>query len=298
MRHRTALALALVALVAGLSGCSAEGSLSLTPVDDRALAQEASHVLPTDGSPDEDERVVRRAIDNGTATAVGERPPVDEQLPFRHDGRFYAVEYAENGTEPGYEFGIRIDFNASTVDGRVVDYQKLPAVDRDALAFVLSRDLPDEGALEPGFDFGVGGTYTEDDAESSVLVPAQEYDAVRYEGEVYPIDVEAERTELTVYRYEASEVAGSHETYADSLRERYEFELSGLSQGERDLVNDSLNETYWVEDSDNRAFDALVDRFRAQNPVEETDYGGSYVVRYDGGLYWAEIDYGGYATDE
>jgi hypothetical protein len=297
MRHRTALALALVALLAGLSGCSAEGSLSLTPVDDRALAEEASHALPTDAPSDEDERVVRRAVENGTATAVGADPPVNESLPFRHDGRFYAVGYAENGTEPGYDVGIRIDFNASSVDGAVVDYEELPVVDRDTLEFVLTQRPPDEDALEPGYDFGVGAVYTESDAESSVLVPTQEYDAVRYEGEIYPVDVEAERTELTVYRYEAELVAESHEVYADSLRERYEFELSGLSQGERDLVNGSLNGTYWVEDSDNEAFDALVDRFRAHEPVEETDYGGFYVVRYDGERYWAEIDYGSYVDE-
>ncbi|QLH83917.1 hypothetical protein [Halosimplex pelagicum] len=297
MRRRTVLALALVTLLAGLSGCSAAGSLSLTPVDDRALAEEASHPAPTDAPPDDDERVVQRAIENGTATAVGDHPPVDERLPFRHDGRFYAVEHAENGTASGYDVGIRIDFNASSVDGTVVDYEELPAVDRETLEFVLSQGPPDEDGLEPGYDFGVGATYTESDAESSVLVPTQEYDAVRYEGEAYPIDVEAERTELTVYRYEASEVAESHEAYAESLRDRYEFELSGLSDTERTVVEDALNGTNYIEDSDNEAFDSLVDRFRAQEAVEETDYRGSYVVRYDGRLYWAEMDYGSYVTD-
>lgn len=298
MRHRTALALALVALLAGLSGCSAAGSLSLSPVDDRALAEAASHPVPTDAPPDDDERVVQRAIENGTATAVGDDPPVDEQLPFRHDGRFYALDYAENGTAPGYDVGVRIDYNASSVDGAVVDYEDLPAVDREVLEFALTRARPDDERLEEGYDIGVGGIYTEGDAESSVLVPTQEYDAVRYEGEAYPIDVEAERTDLTVYRYEAELVAEDHETYADSLRNRHEFELSDLSDAERTVVEDALNGTNYIEDSDNEAFDSLVDRFRAQDPVEETDYGGSYVVRYDGELYWAEIDYGSYVTDD
>jgi hypothetical protein len=298
MRHRTVLALGLVALLAGLSGCSAAGSLSLTPVDDRALAEEASRPLPADAPPDADESVVRRAIENGTATAVGDYPPVDEQLPFRHEGRFYAVDYAENGTAPGYDVGIRIDFNASSVDGTVVDYGELPAVDRETLEFVLTQEPPDEERLEPGYDFGVGAIYTGSDAESSVLAPTQEYDAVRYEGEVYPIDVQAERETLTVYRYQASLVAESHEAYAESLRDRHEFELSGLSDAERTVVEDALNGTNYIEDSDNEAFDSLVDRFRAHEPVEETDYGGSYVVRYDGRLYWAEVDYGSYVTDD
>ncbi|WP_123537507.1 hypothetical protein [Halosimplex salinum] len=298
MRRRTVLALALVALLAGLSGCSAEGSLSLTPVDDRGLAEEASNSLPTDAPPDDDRVVVRRAVENGSATAIGERPPVDEQLPFRHEGRFYALDYAESGTAPGYDVGIRIDYNASSVDGTVVDYEDLPAVDRETLEFVITRDRPGDERLEPGYDVGVGATYTEGDAESSVLVPTQEYDAVRYDGETYPVDVEAERETLTVYRYEATEVAESHEVYADSLRERHEFELSRLSDAEREVVGGALNDTYWVEDDDNEAFDSLVDRFRAQEPVEETDYRGSYVVRYDGQLYWAEVDYGSYVDEE
>ncbi|WP_436924021.1 hypothetical protein [Halosimplex amylolyticum] len=297
MRHRTVFALALVALLAGLSGCSAEGSLSLTPVNDSALAEEASHPVPTGAPPDSDENVVQRAIETGTATAIGDRPPVEERLPFRHDGRFYALDYAENGTAPGYDVEIRIDYNASSVDGTVVDYEDLPAVDRGALEFALSQDRSD-AILEPGYDIGVSSIYTEDDGESSVLAPTQEYDAVRYEGEVYPIDARAEQETLTVYRYEASEVAGSREAYAESLRDRYEFELSGLSGGEREIVNKSIDDSYWVEDSDNEAFDSLVDRFRAHEPVEETEYDGSYVVRYDGRLYWAEVDYGSYVDEE
>ncbi|WP_415382426.1 hypothetical protein [Halosimplex sp. TS25] len=297
MRQRTVFALVLVALLAGLGGCSAAGSLSMSPVNDTALAEEASHPAPTDESGDDDSDLILDAIENGTATAVDDDPPVEAQLPFRHGGRFYALDYAENGTEPGYKVDIRVDLNASSVDGTVVDYEELPAVDREALEFALWQGRSDAN-LGPGYDIGVNSIYTEADAESSVLAPTQEYDAVRYEGEVYPIDAQTERETLTVYRYEASEAAESHEAYAASLRERYEFELSGLSDGERKIVDGAVNGTYWVEDSDNEAFDSLVDRFRAHEPVEETDYDGSYVVRYDGDLYWAEVDYGSYVDEE
>lgn len=297
MRRRTVLALALVALLAGLGGCSAEGSLSMQPVDDAGLAEAASEPLPSDGPPGADRDVARRAVENGTATAVGDRPPVDVTLPYRHDGRFYALDYGENGTEPGYDVGIRIDYNASSVDGTVVDYRDLPAVDREVLSFLVSRDRPGEERLEPGYDVGVGATYTEADAESSVLVPTQAYDAVRYEGEVYPIGVESERETLTVYRYEATVVAESAAAYAAQLRDRYAFELSGLSDAERDIVEGALNDTYYIEDSDDEAFASLVDRFRSHEPVAEDDIYGRYVVRYEGQLYWAELDYGSYVTD-
>ncbi|WP_459191314.1 hypothetical protein [Halosimplex sp. J119] len=297
MRRKTVFAIVLLGLLAGLSGCSANGSLSMNPVNDTELAEEASHPAPTDTSADGDDALIRNAIENGTATVADDDPPVDQQLPFRHDGRFYALEYTENGTEPGYDVEIRIDLNASSVDGTVVDYEELPAVDRATLESSLSFNHSD-AILEPGYDIGAGATYTEADVESSVLVRIQEYDAVRYEGKVYPIDANTEQETLTVYRYEAREVAESHGAYAASLRERYEFELTNLSQDERDIVDESIDDTYWVEDGDNEAFDSLVDRFRDHEAVEETDHDGSYVVRYDGDLYWTEVDYGSYAGEE
>lgn len=293
MDSRTLLAFGLVALLAVTAGCSAEGSLSMQPVDDSELAAEASTEL-TEDPPDRDRAVARNAIANGSATAVGEHPPVDEALPFRHQGRFYAVNYTEADTKPGYEVNVRIDYNASSVDGEVVAYDDLSAVDRRLLDDALRRtDLPEE-RLQPGYDFGVGHTYTDGEADSSVLVGDHEYDAVRYEGEIYPIAVSVERTTLTVYRYEATVVANSSEAYARQLRDRYEFELSGLSDGEREIVEDALNDTSYMENDDNEAFASLVDRFRAHEPVEETEYRGSYVVRYDGQLYWAEMHYGSY----
>lgn len=296
MRRRTALATLLVALLAGLAGCSAAGSLSMTPVDDRGLAEAASNPVPDD-APDRDRDVVRRAVENGTATAVGDRPPVDEPLPFRHDGAFYDLDYAENGTEPGYDVEIRVDYNASAVDGTVVDYADLPAADRAALSFLDRERRPGESNLQDGYDFGIGTTYSEADAESSVLAPTQEYDAVRYDGETYPVDVDADRTDLTVYRYEATRVAESHEAYAADLRAAHEFELSGLSAAERSIVAESLDDTYYEEDSNDEAFASLVDRFRAQEPVTESESRGSYVVRYDGQLYWVELDYAGYVDE-
>jgi hypothetical protein len=296
MDRRTVLGFALVALLAITAGCSADGSLRMQPVDDEGLADEASNDL-AEQRPDRDSNIVTRAIQNGSATAVDDRPPVDEELPFRYQGRFYDLSYTEAGTEPGYDVGVEIDYNASSVDGEVVDYADLPAVDRRALAYLVQREWARGDTLQPGYDFGTGTVYTEEEAATSVLVPDQEYDAIRYEGEVYPIGVDAGEETLTVYRYEATQVAESHEAYAADLRDRYEWELSGLNESERDIVESALNDTHYVEESDDAAFASLVDRFRAHESVEAVDYRGSYVVRYDGQLYWAEMDYGSYATD-
>ncbi|MEF8852926.1 MAG: hypothetical protein V5A28_10970 [Haloarculaceae archaeon] len=293
MNTRLVAGFALVALLAVTAGCSAAGSLSMEPVDDAELAREASVELP-DGP---DDAVVRRAVENGTATVVDRRPPVTEQLPFRHEGRFYAVNYTETGTEPGYDVSVRIDYNASSVDGEVVDYADLPAVDRRLLADALERtDLPEE-RLQEGYDFGVGRTYTESEGETSALVEGPTVDAVRYEGEVYPVDVSVESTTLMVYRYEATLVADSPDAYAGQLRDRYAFTLSGLSEAERGVVEEARNDTFYAENDDNEGFASLVERFRDRRAVEETEYSGSFVVRYDGQLYWVGVDYGNYAED-
>jgi hypothetical protein len=293
MSRRFVLGFALVALLAVTAGCSADGSLSMEPVDDRELAEEASIELPENADAG-DEALVARAIENGTATAVGQRPPVVEQTPFRYGETFYTVNHTEVGTEPGHEVDVRIDFNASSVDGEVVDYEDLPSVDRRLLADALERSNLPENRLEPGYDFGVGGTYTEAESESSALVGERTVDAVRYEGETYPIEVDVEATTLTVYRYEATTVAESPESYASQLRERYAFTLSGLSEAERSVVSEARNGSFYAEDDDNEGFASLVSRFRDRRAVEETDYDGSYVVRYDGQLYWAEMNYGSY----
>lgn len=297
MVPRKLLALALFALLALTAGCSADGSLSMQPVDERGLAEQASNEL-SDDPQDRDAALVRAAIENGTATRVDERPPVDEPLPFRHDGRFYDVSYSEVGTERGYAVQVRIDFNASSVEGEVVEYGDLPAVDRRTLADTLERADRTEERLRPGYDEGVRDTYNESDAESSVFARTQEYDAVRYEGEVYPVDATTESETLTVYRYEAALVAESAEAYGATLRDEYAFELSGLSDAESDLLAEATNDTHYIEDSDNQAFASLVERFRSHETVTETEYDGRFVVRYDGQVYWATMSYGSYVEDD
>lgn len=298
MHRRLLLAGALVALLAGLPGCAhAAGSLSMTPVDEGSLAESASR------SPADVDRpaamsagdVVRRAIENGTTTEAALHPPVGTGLPFRHDGGFYNLSYAVAGSSPGYRADVEVDYNASAVTGDVVAYEDLPTVDRRTVDTLMRG--PREQQQE-GYDFGVGVTYGEAEAESSVFLTERSYDAVRYEGDVYPIRVsETESVTLTNYRYEAELVAESPDAYADHVVDRYEFELSGLSDAERDVVDQSLNGTYYPESTGDDGFDALVVRFRGQQSVSGDEYSGSWVVRYEGQRYWVEMDYGAFVQD-
>jgi len=283
-----------------LGGCAhPAGSLTMQPVDDVDLAEEASRTLPEEEGglpPGFDNGVARRAIENGSATTVGARPPVEAGLPFRHEGQFYNVSYTVTGTTPGYHTGIEIDYNASSFEGSVVAYEDLPAVDRERVEPLVKGPTD---RRQPGYDFGATTTYTEREAESSVLVPDQEYDAVSYRGETYPIRVNGpERTELDNYRYEATVVAESAEAYGSYLREEYAFTLSGLSDAERSVLDEAANGTYYAGSSDEQGFASLVERFQSQRAVAGDEYGGSWVVRYEGQLYWTSMDYGAYVTDD
>ena len=92
-------------------------------------------------------------------------------------------------------------------------------------------------------------------------------------------------------------VAESATEYATALRDRYEFELSGLSDAEREVIEGALNDTNYIENDGNDGFASLVDRFRDHESVVQNDHYGYYVVSYEGRLYWAEMDYGSYADD-
>lgn len=295
MDRRLLLGLAGVVLLAGLGGCSAAGSLSMEPVTDAELAERASLELPTGERPGPDRAVARRAVANGTAETVATRPPVEGDRVYRANGSFYRLSVTVVGTEPGQAVGYLLDGNVSAADAEregwtVVALEDLPAADREALGPLLERTPPDSDRER----VGVRQVYRADEIGDSRLASGT-VDAVRYRGELYRVTVtEREDQQLQVYRYEATTVAESAAAYGQQLREGYAFELSGLSEGEQRIVEAAIDGSYYAETDDDQAFAALVDRFRAHEGVVEDEYGGSYVVRYEGQLYWVRLDHSGF----
>lgn len=288
---RRLVALLGFALLALLAGCSAPGSISLTAVDDAGLADEASRSLPSYEAAEE-RALVLDAIENGSAEANGTRPPVDpEGYPFAVDGAYYDLSAEPVDSRTDARVSLEIDYNG-TVDGRAVAYEDLSAADRDLVDAVLP---PRSDRRVEGYDVGAGERYTASEADSSVLL-AGEYDAIRYEGERYPIAVERRDVTVTTYRYTAEEVAASDEAYAAQLRDRYRFTLSGLSDAERTVIKGATDEgSYYAETDDDEAFRSVLDRFRAHDAVRQEEYRGEWVVRFRGTVYWAELDYYGFA---
>lgn len=294
MARRRVLGVGGLVLLAVLAGCSAAGSLSMERVTDEELAEQASRSLDADEAElDDRRRLVRRAIENGSATTRGRSPPVEDGLPFAHQGRYYDLSRTVTDRERGTSVRIAVDYNGSAPDAAAVAYENLSARDRAVLDGLFP---PRNDRRTQGYDFGVGATYDATEANRSVLLGTQPR-AVSYEGETYPVDIgDSEPVTVRTYRYTAAVVANDTSAYARQLRETYLFTLSGLSQDERAVVEEAVDGSYYAE-SDDEAFRSVLDRFRGREALEATEYRGTWLVRYDGAVHLADLSYEGFDLD-
>jgi len=297
----TAVALCLVAL----AGCGQPaGSLSMDPVNDRELADNAStHVSAEELADledrDRDARVLGQAARNESATVAATEPPHSaNETVYRTGDRFYTLSYTAVNTTTGRQVTYRLDRNvtAEAVEKNgwtVADYDALPPVDKAALdrpVSALSSDTLDEEDIPPG-GFEEERTYSPTELNRSAIADGR-YDAVRHEGTLIELDiVSSESLPLTVYRYQPKVVATGTDSYAACLRDAYTFELSGLDSGTRAVVAEATDGTYRTENTSDPAFRSVLDRFHGHTAVSTTTRSGSWLVRYDGRLYWADLRY-------
>ncbi|MFB6171359.1 MAG: hypothetical protein ABEJ23_02420 [Haloarculaceae archaeon] len=291
MTRSKAAAVAGLLLLVVLAGCSAAGSITMQQASTADIAERASRpTAPVDAGVDADRQLVRTAIENGSATAEGVRPPVESGLPFAHGGRYYDVSWTVVDRQSGTRVDIAIDYNGTAPADRTVDYADLPAVDRDALSGLLP---PRTDRRTDGYEMGVGVTYNATERNRSVL-RSGEYSAVEYRGETYPVRVDDERdVTIATYRYTATPVANSTGAYARRLRERHLFVLGNLTEDERSIVAEVIDDGYYA-DSDDEAFASVLERFRRHSAVTADEYRGTWLVRYDGEVYLARLSYGGF----
>lgn len=284
----------VVALLAAFAGCSAAGSLSMEPVEsDEQLGEMASTPPEQAGYPEEDvRRTVHEAVENGTATVNGTEPPIDDGVVISYDGGYYDLSQTVVDSHTKREVVVEIDVNATEVSGSTIQFDDLPAQDRQVVQELLDRTQREDHRLEDGYDIGTVEIYGERDVEESVLAGGQEYDAVVHEGTAYPVNVKrSSAVTVNSYEYTATELAGSTEAYADLLRETAVVSLDSLPDDQADIVEEAANGSYYAEDTDDDAFDALVDRFLEQTAVERTEYDAAWLVEYEGQLYVAELEY-------
>lgn len=290
MRRRTFLATGATLLVGALAGCSRPASsLRMTPVSDADLLDRTS--ANPDELSDRDQTLVVEAVENGTATRVGSRPPFHRELPVEYESAFYDLSWTKAGERAGTAVTVEVDYDGDTSGLSTVAYGDLSERDRTVVSGLFPPPTTERDG--EGYDLGVGGTYTDAQREQSVLVGG-DVEAIRYDGTAYPVRIETERTTLTVYRYEATAVAPDRETFLAGVRHGHQFTLADLTTAEREVVEAALDDGY-ESDQESAGFESLLDRFREQTPVSHDRYesavDAAYLLRYDGETYWADLHY-------
>lgn len=296
-------------IVGGLAGCTAPGGQSMggvdrtaatlwmSAVDDAELPTRAIYSVGIDDGPSWRADLMDDILDAG-ATIERLGPPLPEGDHIYYDETIYQLAYEVTEKTPADKFHLRLDIVQETVtESKAIRFADLPTVDKEQLATV---------GLADGEPIGVGTTllYTDAEQTESVLVPDPQYAFIVWddgsEGAWF-VDGSNETT-LNTYRYTA-EVVGEAAAYGRRMRERFGFELTGLSDAEREIVETAIDErkyTLPAGEAPPDAFRSLVDRFRGREHArgldeeagDENGLGGPYIVQYDGEVYWAVLSIG------
>lgn len=284
MRRREVLGALLAGIAGSLAGCSeVDATLRMYAVDDERLANR--YATDSEMIHGDSRRIVVEAIEEGETVVETEESLFAPDRPVGHEGSYYEVsrEVLDRTDETEYEIAVDYDPDSSTPEVGKIRFEELPPVDREA----LGEALPPPSDDHPGVV--VRPVYLDVEIERSVLVPDQEYDVVVYDGERYVIEVrDGKSRTVSEYRYTATKIADDDADLASDLRERYLFELTGLSDAQRKIV-DAAREGGYREDEPSRAFRNLAARFHEQEGIDTHEYGGNWIASYEGDDYWSEL---------
>src|SRR6056297_619405 len=179
MRRRQFLASGAALLPVALAGCAhPDVVLDLNEATAEDVADEVSTTADAE-SPEY--AVVEAALENGSATRRDRHELFDRDETVRFEDAFYEVSATRLGSSEVavYEVLVDLDPADATADLGEVEYDDLPAVDREHLDVVVHGDHPDQ----EGFDVGVGYGTAEEVGDESVFVPDQQYDVLVHDGD-------------------------------------------------------------------------------------------------------------------
>lgn len=289
-----------VAVAGGCTGCARApaASLHMEPTTDAEIAERVTYRLDEGSS--ERYRLVADAVENDAATVKDTDPPLPANRSVVYEDAVYRLSREVVDSAPATAFSFTLDpVEGSVAERETVRFEDLPAVDREKFA---ARGWADGDFL----GFGSSLRYRESEIPKSALVPDPEHSVIVWDAETkgrFEVDGSRE-TSVKTYRYNAEQVNDSAADYGAKIRERYAFELSGLSSGERDIVSQAIEDQggYYVpggEEPPDAVWD-LAEQFRSQEEVryawedDEDDspsgrVDGTYVVRYDGEVYWTRV---------
>lgn len=285
MRRRQFLASGTALLSVALAGC---GHPSVVLDMDEATADDVADAVSMAAEPGSEEyELVVTARENGSATRTGRYDLFDRTDTVRVDDTFYTVSETQTASGEATVYDVVLDPSPddSTADLREVAFADLPEADRQRLERAVMGDHPSEDEeYRIGVDYGTA----EEVGNESVFVPEKQYDVIVHEGDQYRVTVDSRTTSQGEYRYEVTEVASDVETFADRVRGEYLFTLAGLSESERAVVEEAIDEGY-LEDDD--AFRSVVDRIRDHEGIEVEDFYGTWLVEYESVEYLTYVEW-------
>ena len=285
MRRRQFLASGTALLSVAIAGC---GHPDVVLDMDGATADDVADERSTRVEPGSEEyRVLTSARDDGAATRTGRRELFDRTDTVRVDGTFYEVSETRLESSEATVYSVDVAFNPddTKAEASEVAYEDLPEFDREQLSFVVNGQKPaDEEGYIASVDYGTA----EEVGDRSALVPDPQYDIVTHEGNRYRVEVESRTVSEGEYRYEVTEIAPDVETFADQVREEYLFALTGLSDAEREVVEEAIDGAYYEDDD---AFRSVVEKIRDHDGLYVESHDGTWLLNYEDIEYLTDVEW-------
>jgi hypothetical protein len=283
MRRRQFLASG-TALLPFLAGCAHPPVV--LDMDEATEDDVADEVSTTVDAGSEEYAVVESALENGTATRRDRNDLFDRTDTVRFEGAFYDVSSTRLGSSEVTVYYVRVDTAPDDPTPAVgeIAYADLPEADRQRLEPIVVGEHAGSSREEIGVQYG---TAAEVGAES-VFVPKRQYDVLTHDGDRYRVTVESRTATETEYRYELTEVAPDIETFVGGVRDQYQFELAGLSDAEREVVEGAIGGGYFEDDD---AFRSVVARIRDHEGIDVTDAYGTWLVEYENTAYVTYVEW-------
>lgn len=280
--------LGVTALSLGLTGCVAHPDvvLDLEEVSDSELADRASNDAEIIEREVEKPNVTSELFENGTYTRTARWEAINTDLRYVYDGEYYRVDVETSPAPPDVVYEIDAEYVGDEGMEDELEYEELPEVDREALSFLTSAEVTDgeyQNSTEYLYEAGA-------DEESAIASEATVVIVV-VDGRRFSVETEESNDiERQDYEYTSEKIASSQDEFVSWLKDEYRFELSGLSEEERAVVEEAIEEGYY-ENSSEEAFESLVNRFQEHDAIEPEQDGGNWIVEYENTTYWADLRY-------
>ncbi|ELZ12154.1 hypothetical protein C479_05083 [Halovivax asiaticus JCM 14624] len=281
--RRRVLGTVAAGLCATLAGCiDAAGVLQM----DEATTDEILDPTTVEvGRTGEERNIVVDVLDTGSAIVSGERPPLGVDQPVTYDGTVYELARTETGDQTRTDYRVVLEADPGAADTAERRFDALPSVDAEKLDSLLASRASGDDAV------GADLSYTESERAESAIVPEPAFDVLVVDGERMGVEIEPIETTVTTYEYTLVDELGSEGRYADELAADHRFSLAGLSDAERDVVEEAIDEGgYYADSTDDEAFEGVARTFFDHGPFASDDDRAYWIATYEETTYVAMVD--------